>query len=139
MIAWDNYPGFRTRGCRCAYLTCISPFVRMANELCLHSQPCSTASRGAVGRLTRVRPLLCCRHVSVAKFMPQHNPKRSASCTTRCQSSTVQLEDIDPLTGAVLTPVKSKVPKYDRSQLVDQAHRAPPSTNYIDSVAAETM
>ena len=52
----------------------------------------------------------------VALHMRQRNRKRPASCITECmQSTNAELEDIDPLTGAVLTPVKSKVPKYDRS------------------------
>lgn len=114
-ICWDSC--LLNQGmCKCYIAK--HPALRMAVGLCLHGQPCPTASRSPVGRLENVqRALPCCRHVSFAKFTRQHQPKRSASCTTRClQNSTVELEDIDPLTGAVLTPVRSKVPKYERLQ-----------------------
>ena len=105
----------------------------MAVGLCLHRQPCPLALRSPAGTLETVqRASSCCRHVSDAKFTRQHRPKRSASCTTRClQNSTVELEDIDPLTGAVLTPVRSKVPKYEGSQSVDWARDTAPSVVYI--------
>ncbi|KAL3139633.1 hypothetical protein ABBQ38_003949 [Trebouxia sp. C0009 RCD-2024] len=89
----------------------------MTTEICLHGQACSAAVRGAARRPVSVPRTWRCghsvhRHVLVALHLRQRNRKRAASCITRClQSTTAELEDIDPLTGAVLTPVKSKVPK----------------------------
>ena len=98
-----------------------TPTPPMTAELCLHGHTCSAAVRRAVRRpISGQRTLRCGhiahRHVLVALHLRQRNRKRPASCITKCmQSTTAELEDIDPLTGAVLTPVKSKVPKYDRS------------------------
>ncbi|DBB04005.1 TPA: hypothetical protein ACH3X1_013066 [Trebouxia sp. C0004] len=83
-----------------------SEFALRSSHVCGTAPRCSRSQQPCRQHLTPCP----CRHVFLTTGL-RHGHHRNAHITRSQQATVSQLEDIDPQTGAVLTPVKAKVPR----------------------------